>query len=238
MGIYDFVRRSAAEMRLSRPAGSPPTYVHPAASLPVYGQLDVGRDDCVVFVQGTDDETKALGVVGPGRHTLHASKLAFLDGVPESSPGRLDISVVFVRLAPVENAKFFSGLPIEATLDGALSVLVLDPAAYVEDRLQNPQKPLLACAGVAASIDAVFVDAGGVRSEVYAGTRMRERAEPRSVAPPPKGEEVVCGNCGKQGESGRFCEGCGTLLGARRCVACRAALEAGARFCLSCGARA
>src|SRR4051794_653821 len=159
MGIYDFVRRSAAEMRLARPPGSPPTYVHPGDSLPVYGQLDVGRDDCVVFVQGTDDETKALGVVGPGRHTLHASKLAFLDGVPESSPGRLDISVVFVRLIPVENAKFFSGLPIEATLDGALSVLVVDPAAYVEDRLQNPQKPLLACAGVAASIDSVFVDA-------------------------------------------------------------------------------
>ncbi|MGZ3420015.1 MAG: hypothetical protein ACXVEE_19215, partial [Polyangiales bacterium] len=220
-----------------RPPGSPPTYVHPGASLPIYGQLDVGRDDCVVFVQSADVEAKALGVVGPGRHTLHASKLPFLEGVPEASPGRLEISVVFVRLVPVENAKFFSGLPIEATLDGALSVLVVDPAAYVEDRLQNPQKPLLACAGVAASIDAVFVDAGGVRSEVYAGTRMRERAEPRSVAPPPKGEELVCAACGMHGESGTFCEGCGALLGTRRCVTCRAQLEEGARFCLSCGAR-
>lgn len=246
MGIFDFVKQGTADMRLARPgAARGVVHLHDEQELPLYGQLEVSRLDAAVFVHAG----RAIGIVGPGRHTLHASKLAFLEGI-EPREGRLPVRVAFVRLAPVDRARFSARLDDDPTdldarggdppaLAGELTVQVVDPMAFVDEWLRVGERPLLSCAGVAASVDDVQLVVEGARTELFAGSGLQGRPQPRSVAPPSmRAATVVCHGCGTPGEAGTFCETCGALLGdIERCISCRAVLEPNARFCASCGAR-
>ena len=47
-----------------------------------------------------------------------------------------------------------------------------------------------------------------------------------------------CPSCGYDNPEGtRFCQECGTKMGAQNCVSCGAALQPGTRFCGECGAK-
>lgn len=51
-------------------------------------------------------------------------------------------------------------------------------------------------------------------------------------------ERLTCSSCGNVNPDGvRFCQECGTKLGASKCSVCGAPLPSGTRFCGGCGAR-
>ncbi len=243
MGVFDFVRHGTSEMRLER-GSRDVVAVHPENTLPLWGQLVVDQDDAAVFV----NDGRALGIVGPGRHAVHPSKLPFLEGFVDAA-GRLAVRLVFVRLAPIERAKISGVLdPITdpsslasptPLLEGELSVQVIDPVAFVEEHLAGgAARPILARRGVIATIDGVRLALDGRRIAVFAGDRFRHRSEPRSSRASTSGVTMACRSCGEMGEAGKFCAACGALVtDHEQCVACRAELREGARFCESCGAR-
>lgn len=60
----------------------------------------------------------------------------------------------------------------------------------------------------------------------------RQRAEEEAAA------ALRCPSCGYSNPEGtKFCQECGTKMGASACVSCGAALAPGSRFCGECGAR-
>ncbi len=239
MGIFDFVKQGTADALLARPSSSrDPIHAHAGAKLPLYGQLEVAADECAVFVR----EGRAIGLVGPGHHGIHPSKLPFLEGSIDPS-GTVDARVVFVRFVLVERAAFRA--PVgegDARFEGALRVEVVDPAALVEDWLARPDASTFARPGVVASLDGARVIVDERRVVVFAGPRLQPRASTSPAQPSTSGAELAaktaCRACGTEGDVGSFCEGCGALVDAReRCVACRTELRAGARFCAGCGVR-
>ncbi|MBI2389955.1 MAG: hypothetical protein HYV09_10225 [Deltaproteobacteria bacterium] len=245
MGVFDFVKHGTEEMRLARPKGSrDPVAVHDEPTLPVWGLLDVGGDEVAAFAR----DGKVIGLVGPGRHTVHASKLAFLEGVADDK-GRLPVQLVFVRLTPIDGVPFSAMLDpladpcaldaVRPLIDGELTVQVVDPIAFVEDHLAaSTAGPLLARRGVVATLDGVRLSLEGRTVPVFAGARLARRAEPRRDAGTEQGRPLACRACGEPGEAGRFCAACGALISVhRQCVSCRAELDAAARFCLACGTR-
>jgi hypothetical protein len=123
--------------------------------------------------------------------------------------------------------------------DGELSVQVIDPIAFVEEHLAGgAERPILARRGVIATIDGVRLALEGRRVVVFAGDKFRRTTEPRSMRASTSGAPMACRACGEMGEAGKFCAACGALVTDReQCVACRAELPDGARFCESCGAR-
>lgn len=245
MGVFDFVKQGTEEMRLARPASShAPVCVHAEASLPVWAQLDVAPDEVAVFLRGG----RGVGLVGPGRHTVHASKLAFLEGI-EPEHGRFPLSLAFVSLTPLARASFAAMLDpiadpsvlvaVRPLLDGDLSVQVTDPIAFVEEHLSGGEhKPLLARRGIIATIDGVRFTLEGRRVPVFAGHAFARRNEHRPSQPPAGAHALACRACGLLGELGKFCASCGALVTEReQCLSCRADLPENARFCLACGAR-
>jgi len=243
MGVFDFVKHGTSEMRIARGARTP-VFIYPESTLPLWGQLVVDDDDAAVFV----NDGRALGIVGPGRHSVHPSKLPFLEGFADAT-GRLSVTLVFVRLMPIDRARFSGTLDpisdpsslaaVTPLLEGDLSVQVIDPIAFVEEHLAGgADRPILSRRGVVALIDGVRLSIEGRRIGVFAGDRFRRRTEPRSSRAPESGVAMACRGCGEIGEAGKFCAACGLLVTDReQCLACRAELRDGARFCEACGAR-
>ncbi len=245
MGIFDFVKHGTEEMRIARPEGSrEPLVVHGEASLPLFAQLAVDPDDAVVFASSG----RALGVVGPGRHVVHPSKLPFLEGLVDEA-GRLPVQLVFVRLTPIEGLQFTAKLDplsdpcslaaVSPLLDGVLTVQVIDPVALVEQHLAGGDaRPMLARRGIVATLDSVRLALDGRRVAVFAGKDLPPRLEARAHRSAPRGGVMACKRCGETGENGKFCAACGSLVtDLDQCVECRAELRAGARFCEACGVR-
>jgi hypothetical protein len=245
MGIFDFVKHGTEEMRITRPHGSrEPLLIHGESSIPLFAQLVVEPEDAVVFA----NEGRALGVVGPGRHVLHPSKLPFLEGFADAA-GRLPLQLVFVRLSPIENARFTAKLDplsdpcslaaVSPLLDGVLTVQVVDPVALVEQHLSGgADKPILARRGIIATLDSVRLALDGRRVAVFAGKDLPQRVEARAVRSSQHGGAMACKKCGELGEEGKFCAACGALVtDLDQCVECRAELRPGARFCEACGVR-
>jgi hypothetical protein len=244
MGVFDFVKSGTGEMQLARPRGPrEPIALHPEASLPLFGQLVVEAGDAAVFA----NDKRVLGIVGPGRHVVHPSKLPFLEGFADAS-GRLAVQLLFVRLTPVEGTRFsgkLDPLPDPASLaavsplvDGVLSVQVIDPVAYVEEHLAGTTKPLLARKGIVATLEKVRFALDGRRITVFGGRELPQRVETAHARPSRTGGTMACRSCGEEGEIGSFCAACGSLVTDQdQCIECRAELQPGARFCESCGVK-
>lgn len=245
MGIFDFVKHGTEEMRIGRPEGSrDPIVVHRETSLPLFAQLAVDAEDAVVFASSG----RALGVVGPGRHVVHPSKLPFLEGLVDDA-GRLPVQVVFVRLSPIEGVRFTAKLDplsdpcslaaVSPLLDGVLTVQVIDPVALVEQHLAGADaRPMLARRGIVATLDSVRLALEGRRVAVFAGKDLPPRVEARAHRSTQHGGTMPCKQCGEPSEIGKFCAACGALVtDLDQCVECRAELRAGARFCEACGVR-
>ena len=81
MGVFDFVKHGTGEMQIGRThtpdEAREPIVAYSEPSVPLFGQLVVDDDDAAVFAR----DGKVIGIVGPGRHVLHPSKLPFLEGV-------------------------------------------------------------------------------------------------------------------------------------------------------------
>lgn len=245
MGVFDFVKEGTGEMRLSRPSGAhEPLFVHPEPTVPAWALLDVAEDEVAVFAR----EGRVLGLVGPGRHTVHADKLAFLEGI-EPVEGRLALTLVFVSLTPMRSAPFTAMLDpladpwvldaVRPLVDGELSVHVIDPIAFVEEHLSgNAKRPLLARRGVVATLEGARFTLEGRGIPLFAGQSFARKPELRAHRPERTGAILPCRACGRPGEIGTFCASCGELVAEHdTCSSCRAELPPHARFCLACGAR-
>lgn len=245
MGVFDFVKHGTGEMQISRPQGArDPILLHVEPSFPLFGQLVVDAEDAAVFAS----ERRVIGIVGPGRHVLHPSKLPFLEGLADER-GRVPVQLVFVRLAPIEEARFTAKLDpladpaslgaVSPLLDGALAVQVIDPVALVEEHLAGGQsKPILARRGIVVTLDRVRLALDGRRVAVFAGAELPRRPEHKPARSSQTGGTMACKRCSELGEIGKFCAACGTLVtDQEQCVECRAELRPGSRFCEACGVR-
>jgi len=141
MGVFDFVKNGVREMMVARPDNLKQliVYKHPDQNIPMNSQLTVDSDECAVFFK----DGRVVGVLPPGRVTLHTQNIPFLNGLVTSfTGGQVFIAeVYFVKTSPVRNVPF--GGPVGDMLDpltgeqvtprifGDLSVVVVDPVRFI-----------------------------------------------------------------------------------------------------------
>jgi membrane protease subunit (stomatin/prohibitin family) len=114
-------------------------YKHPDQNVPTYSQLTVDSDECAVFFK----DGRVMGVLGPGRQTLHSQNIPFLNNLITSvTGGNVFITeIYFVKTAPVRSVPFggpigdmldpLTGEQVQPRIFGEMSVVVTDPARFV-----------------------------------------------------------------------------------------------------------
>ena len=141
MGVFDFVKQGVREMMIARPdhLKSLIVYKHPDQNVPMYSQLTVDSDECAVFFK----DGRVVGVLPPGRHTLHTQNIPFLNNIVTNYTGGqvLIAEIFFVKTSPIYGVPF--GGPIGDMLDpltgeqvtprifGEFSVVVVDPVRFI-----------------------------------------------------------------------------------------------------------
>jgi membrane protease subunit (stomatin/prohibitin family) len=141
MGVFDFVRNGVREMMVARPDNQKAliVYKHPDQNIPTNAQLTVDSDECAVFFK----DGRVVGVIPPGRVTLHSQNIPFLNQVVTNfTGGQVFITeIFFVKTTPVRSVPF--GGPIGDMLDpltaeqvqprifGEMSVVVVDPVRFI-----------------------------------------------------------------------------------------------------------
>lgn len=141
MGVFDFVRNGVREMMVARPDNQKAliVYKHPDQNIPTNAQLTVDSDECAVFFK----DGRVVGVIPPGRVTLHSQNIPFLNQlVTNFTGGQVFITeIYFVKTTPVRSVPF--GGPIGEMLDpltaeqvqprifGEMSVVVVDTVRFV-----------------------------------------------------------------------------------------------------------
>jgi membrane protease subunit (stomatin/prohibitin family) len=105
----------------------------------MYSQLTVDSDECAVFFK----DGRAIGVLPPGRHTMHTSNIPFLGMLVNSfTGGNMWISeIFFVKTTPVREVKFGGSIPmmrdpqlkclVTPRINGEMSLVVTDPQAFI-----------------------------------------------------------------------------------------------------------
>jgi membrane protease subunit (stomatin/prohibitin family) len=141
MGVFDFVKSGVQEMMIARPDNLKQliVYKHPDQNVPTYSQLTVDSDECAVFFK----DGRVMGVLGPGRQTLHSQNIPFLNNLITSvTGGNVFITeIYFVKTAPVRSVPFggpigdmldpLTGEQVQPRIFGEMSVVVTDPARFV-----------------------------------------------------------------------------------------------------------
>ena len=141
MGVFDFVRNGVREMMVARPDSlkSLIVYKHPDQNLPMYSQLTVDSDECAVFFR----DGRVVGVLPPGRATLHTQNIPFLNSIVTSfTGGQVFIAeIYFVKTTPVRSIPFggpvgdmldpMTGEQVQPRIFGEMSVVVVDPVRFV-----------------------------------------------------------------------------------------------------------
>lgn len=141
MGVMDFVKNGVQEMMIARPDQLKHliVYKHPNQNVPMYTQLTVDSDECAVFFK----DGRVVGVLPPGRHTLHTQNIPFLNSIVQGfTGGNVFISeIFFVKTAPVRGVPF--GGPIGDLIDpltgeqvcprifGEFSLVVTEPVRFI-----------------------------------------------------------------------------------------------------------
>ena len=79
MGLIDFVKGGVRELAIARPdsAKGQIVYKHPDPTIPNKAQLTVGSDEVALFFK----DGVFVGQIGPGRHTLETTNIAFLNKI-------------------------------------------------------------------------------------------------------------------------------------------------------------
>jgi membrane protease subunit (stomatin/prohibitin family) len=141
MGVFDFVRNGVREMMVARPDNQKAliVYKHPDQNIPTNAQLTVDSDECAVFFK----DGRVVGVVPPGRVTLHSQNIPFLNQlVTNYTGGQVFITeVFFVKTTPVRSVPFggpvgdmldpLTGEQVQPRIFGEMSVVVVDPVRFV-----------------------------------------------------------------------------------------------------------
>lgn len=141
MGLFDFVKNGVQEMMVARPDDkkSLVVYKHPNQNVVLASQLTVDSDEVAVFFK----DGVVVGVLPPGRHTLHTQNIPFLNRLVTSMTGGnvLISEIFFVKTTPVRGLPF--GAPIGEMIDpltgeqvtprifGEFSVVITDPATFI-----------------------------------------------------------------------------------------------------------
>ena len=141
MGVFDFVRNGVREMMIARPDNLKHLlcYKHPDQNFPMYSQLTVDSDECAVFFK----DGRVIGVLPPGRHTLHTQNIPFLNAIVNNfTGGQVFIAeIFFVRTTPKRNIPYGDKLgdmvdPLTSEVVcprvyGEFSIVVVDPVRFV-----------------------------------------------------------------------------------------------------------
>ncbi len=141
MGIFNFVQNGVKEMMVARPdhLNGLIVYKHPDQNLPMYSQLTVLSDECAVFFK----DGRVVGILPPGRHTLHTQNIPFLNSIITSfTGGNVFIAqVFFVKTSPLRRVPFGgncgdvvdpnTGLQVSLRIFGEFSVVVTDPVRFI-----------------------------------------------------------------------------------------------------------
>ncbi len=141
MGVFDFVRNGVREMMVARPDNQKAliVYKHPDQNVPTNAQLTVDSDECAVFFK----DGRVVGVIPPGRVTLHSQNIPFLNGLVTSfTGGQVFITeIYFVKTTPVRSVPFggpigdmldpLTGEQVQPRIFGEMSVVVVDPVRFV-----------------------------------------------------------------------------------------------------------
>jgi len=94
-------------------------------------------------------------------------------------------------------------------------------------------------AGIGQSV-AGGIQSGQVQQQATAAAQAEQAAAaapaPAPAAAAPAADAIICPKCGTANPAGaKFCQSCGTALGAKTCANCGAEVPAGAKFCPACG---
>jgi membrane protease subunit (stomatin/prohibitin family) len=141
MGVFDFVRNGVREMMVARPDNQKAliVYKHPDQNIPTNAQLTVDSDECAVFFK----DGRVVGVIPPGRVTLHTQNVPFLNQLVTSfTDGQVFISeIYFVKTTPVRSVPFggpvgdmldpLTGEQVQPRIFGEMSVVVIDPVRFI-----------------------------------------------------------------------------------------------------------
>jgi membrane protease subunit (stomatin/prohibitin family) len=141
MGVFDFVQNGVKEMMVARPdhCKNLIVYKHPNQNLPMYSQVTVDSDECAVFFK----DGRVVGVLPPGRHTLHTQSIPFLNQLVTSFTGGnvLIAEIYFVKTTPLRNVPFGgscgevidpnTGLQVPLRIYGEFSLVVTDPVRFI-----------------------------------------------------------------------------------------------------------
>lgn len=141
MGVFDFVRNGVRELMVARPDNLKHliVYKHPDQTVPMYAQLTVDSDECAVFFK----DGRVMGVLPPGRHTLHTQNLPFLGQLVDRMTGGnvLIAELFFVKTSPLRSIPFGgpageivdpgTGLQVPIRIFGEFSLVVTDPVRFV-----------------------------------------------------------------------------------------------------------
>jgi membrane protease subunit (stomatin/prohibitin family) len=86
------------------------------------------------------------------------------------------------------------------------------------------------------------IQSGQVQQQATAAAQAEQQAAAAApvaaaaAAPAPAAATIACPKCGTENPAGaKFCQACGTPLGAKACANCGAEVPAGAKFCPACG---
>ena len=141
MGVFDFVQKNVSQMMIARPDHLKHliVYKHPDQNFPMYSQLTIDSDECAVFFK----DGRVVGVLPPGRHTMHTQNIPFLGSiVNQFTGGNVFISeIFFVKTVPVRSIPFGgpageivdpgTGLQVPIRIFGEFSVVVTDPVRFI-----------------------------------------------------------------------------------------------------------
>jgi membrane protease subunit (stomatin/prohibitin family) len=147
MGVFDFVKNGVKEMMIARPDQLKEliVYKHPDQNFPMMSQLTVSSSECAVFFK----DGNFVGILPPGRHTMHTSNIPFLTGLVNSfTGGNVFISeLFFVTTVPVQDVPFggpcgdvtdpLTGEMVALRIHGTFAVCVTDARAFVSAYLKQ-----------------------------------------------------------------------------------------------------
>jgi membrane protease subunit (stomatin/prohibitin family) len=141
MSVFNFVQSGVREMMIARHGQVKHlvVYKHPNQNIPMYSQVTVDSDECAVFFK----DGRVVGVLPPGRHTMHTQNIPFLNQLVTKFTGGdvLIAELYFVKTTPLRGIPFGgscgevldpnTGLQLPLRIFGEFSVVVTEPVRFI-----------------------------------------------------------------------------------------------------------
>lgn len=141
MSVFNFVQSGVREMMIARndQVKHLVVFKHPNQNIPMYSQVTVDSDECAVFFK----DGRVVGVLPPGRHTMHTQNIPFLNQLVTKFTGGdvLIAELYFVKTTPLRGIPFGgscgevldpnTGLQLPLRIFGEFSVVVTEPVRFI-----------------------------------------------------------------------------------------------------------